>query len=178
MADLTPIKVKIGLQTAAGKSQHAYPAFETLACVQAAGCDWAIYMDQNGSGWLYDGTCGHSDHAADSPCGTWLGVALVPDEFATQAVAAFASQVEIINEAAFQAFYEGKVTSSQPSQNYNTEMLQAIAAKKALDITLSAEDNAALDPANDSPGITVNKTKTWAGLKAAKAYTIRTDLRS
>ena len=178
MADLTPIKVKIGLKTEKARKLHDFPAFESLACVQASGCDWSVYMDVKGSGWLYDQVCGHSDHADDSPCGTWLGVALVPDEFATEAVAAFPSQVEIINEAAFQAFYEGKVTSAQPTMNYNSEMLQAIAAKKALGLSLSPEDNAALDPASDTPGITQNKLKAWAGLKAAKAYTIRADLRS
>ena len=35
-----------------------------------------------------------------------------------------------------------------------------------------------LDPATDVQGIAPNRMKTWAGIKAAKAYTIRVDLRS
>ena len=54
---LVPLLVKITL----GPNGHAkYPAFNTLAVVQASGLDWSKYIDVHGSGWLYD-SVGHRE---------------------------------------------------------------------------------------------------------------------
>jgi hypothetical protein len=147
--------------------------------------DWSIFVDKFG-GWMYDKEAGHSDHDPvdvgddrfDSPNGTWLGMLLVPEDFANAAVKMFPTQCEIIDEAKAECFYEVRCAAHQPAVHEDVEVLQAMAAKKALG-QLDAEGEefvTAMDADHPSRGRRVNKMKTWAGMKEKRGVTIKASL--
>lgn len=103
MAEVVAIVVKIGL----GPKGATYPNFNSLPVVSETGLDWSHWIDRNGSGWLYD-CCGHGDESEDSPVGTRLGMLLVSERFAEEAVAAFPSLVSLLDESAADDFYAKK----------------------------------------------------------------------
>ena len=166
MRELAAIKVVIGLK-ASGRTagHHQYPDFGQLACVLASGMDWSRYVDVHGDGWHYDKVSGHRDDDADSPFGTWFGMLLVPVGFAEQALAQFPDTVTQLTEAQCKTFYESRVTVRQPALIESVGTLQALAAKRQLDLPETEEDRQALDPDHPSPGITRNQRKTWADFK-------------
>ena len=169
--DLVPIKVKIGLKS----NGHAlYPDFNTLPIVIASGLDWAIYIDRNYKpAWLYD-CCGHQEEEPGSPLGTQFGMILVPAAFAAEAVAAFPATVSQLSEAEATTFYDTKHAKEFDEEILDEVVLSAIKAKKEFvpPIPLTAQQNKALDPTDDTPGVRPNQDKTFVGFKSRRGITI------
>ena len=172
--ELVPIKVRIGLRTRNERLLHDHPDFNTLPIELRDGLDWSHYVDKFG-GWKYDNVAGHSDHDPDndSPNGTWLGLLLVPEDFARAAVEKFPEQCSFLTEAECEAFYQNRHTFDQPEVNDDTETLQAIAAKRAAGISEDDQDRNAMDPDHPSRGRRRNKTKTFAGYKKQRGITVK-----
>lgn len=155
MADLTPLKVKIGKNDL---GQARYPQFNNLPIVQAAGMDWSHYIDREGSGWLYDAE-GHDDDSVDSPRGQQWGIMLVPAEFVRQAVLAFPQQCEAITAADAETFYNRKVARDEPEEEVDEVVLQKIRDKQALGLELTADELQAIDPMDTARGVRPNRRK-------------------
>lgn len=170
MADLVPLKIKIGLK----ENGHAkYPAFNSIPSELRAGMDWAHYIDKQGTSWHYDKKCGHDDHDDDSPCGMQWGVFAVPAAFAQAALGMFGPTgtvepglVTEITEAEFATFYNERAHAHEDSEQIDVPILQAIKAKQDLGLALTPEQTKALDPADPQPGLRTNAAKTFAGFKA------------
>lgn len=169
--ELVPLKVTIGLKTEKKKRLHAYPPFNEIPEAMRDGMDWSHFVDQHG-GWHYDKVAGHDTEDAESPRGTWHGLLLVPEDFATEAVNRWPEQCSILNEAQSERFYEDRVTVNQPDIQEDAEVLQIIAAKRQAGIEESDDDRKALDPDNPRRGRTKNKTKKWADMLTHKGLRI------
>lgn len=172
--ELVPIKVRIGLKTKNERLLHDHPDFNTLPKELRDGLDWSHYVDKFG-GWKYDNIAGHSDDDPDndSPTGMWLGMLLVPEDFAQAAVNAFPGQCSFLTEVECERFYEDRHTADQPEIFDDTEILQAIAAKRAVGIPEDDQDRNAMDPDHPLSGRRRNKTKTFAGYKLQRGITIK-----
>lgn len=163
--DLVPIKVHIGLKN----NGHAkYPNFNGLASVKATGLDWSQYVDVHGSGWLYD-TCGHKEEETGSPLGCQLGMLLVPEAFANEASAEF-STVDILTETEAEDFYEDNHGKHFDEEDLDKDVLQAIKTKQDMSIPLTAQQNSALNPNSETPGVRKNYRKKWTDFKEKKAF--------
>lgn len=159
--DLAALKVRIGLNG----NMHQYPAFGSLPVVQASGLDWSAYIDTFGLGWQYDACCGHRVATPESPLGQQWGVLLVPLAFAIQAVGMFPADVIRLTEVELEAFYNAHCHSMEPDQFLDLDVLQGIAAKRALGIPAAPWEAQALDPNNPMRGIRTNRAKLWANYK-------------
>jgi len=169
MADLVPLRVKIGLR-ADGSAD--YPDFSQLPSVQASGMDWSRYIDRFGPGWIYDRVSGHKDDDPESPLGNQLGLLLVPKAFADEASATFPATCQKMSEAQCQAFYEQRYAVRLTDEVIDQDVLDVIREKKALSLPLTAEQQLALDPTSDVRGIRQNKMKKWQSFKATKKITV------
>ncbi len=172
--ELVPIKVRIGLRSNKGKLEHDHPEFNKLPEELRDGLDWSHYVDKFG-GWLYDRVSGHPTHDPDndSPQGIWLGMLLVPEEFANAAIDEFPDQVSQMSEPECVEFYENRCTVNRPEIQDDVEVLQAIAAKRAAGVDVDDDDVHALDPDHPARGRRRNKTKTFAGYKQKRNITIK-----
>ncbi len=176
MADLVPLKVKIGLK----ENGHAkYPSFNSIPDEARMNMDWSHYIDRYGTRWHYDKKCGHDDHEDGSPCGMQWGVFAVPAVFAAEALKLFGPAGEMesglvteLSEAEFETFYNERAHAHEPEEKIDTKIVQDLAAKKALGISLSQLEQDALDPAKPQPGILPNTNKTWAGFKGKRGLTV------
>ncbi|MCP3684639.1 MAG: hypothetical protein GY861_18385 [bacterium] len=168
--EYSAIKVKIGKKP---NGHHLYPSFNDLQCVKDSGMDWSKYVDVEGLGWHYDKVSGHAEETADSPRGQQWGVLIIPEAFADQAVAAFPDTVSEIDETALEDFYDNKAHAHEPDERISEKILTAIKMKQDLGLDLTPNQEAALDPDDDTPGITKNKNKKWADKKAGCGATIK-----
>lgn len=183
MAELTGIKVKIGLRPN-GHADH--PDFNQLPCVKASGMDSGKYVDSpqygDGLGWHYDKTCGHKEHSVDSPLGMQWGMLLMNQTFCEQACAAFPDTCSVMTEAECSAFYEEKCTSHMPDAKRDADSLNGrLAEISLLEKLISVEKDAgektkhetrlnaclsdckkSLDPESKVPGVVKTPGKTWA----------------
>lgn len=166
---LIPIKVRIGTSESGGAK---YPPFNNLLSVQSTGLDWSKYIDVHGSGWLYD-EIGHKEEDADSPRGQQWGMLLVPEDFATEAVAAFPDDVEVVDEVEAEDFYNNRVAARQPEELLDNEVLQGIKLKQDLGLQLTQDQQDALDPEKPARGIRKNERKTFAGFTAERGLTLK-----
>lgn len=176
--ELTPIKVKIGLN---GEGHAKYPNFNQLSPSVRQNMDWSKFIDAYGSGWLYD-SVGHKEVRSassefDSPMGEQWAVVLVPNDFATAAEAQFPDDVEVINEARCEDFYDNCHAADFPDEEINESVLTGIKLKQDLGQALTPTQQKALDPADPTPGIRTNPKKTWAGYKSMKGVTMPTALK-
>lgn len=162
---MIPIRIKI---TRGLNGHNAYPPFNQLPGPVRGMQDWSTFFDQSGIGMHYSSSgFGEGEDPTTQYCGT-----LVPVEFAEAAADAFPALVEILTEAEWQSFWEGDCYTNQPDQEYAVEILQALAAKQALGIPLTSEDQRRLDPADSMPGITTNTRKFWATEKARRRIAV------
>lgn len=168
--EIVPIRVKIGLKSSGPGA--LYPDFGTLASVIASGLDWSVYVDNNGSGWLYD-KCGHREEEPGSPFGIQFGVLLVPDVFATEAAAAFPSEVTIITEAQLENFYNTKHAKDFEDEEIKLPIVDRVRAKQALGQTLTQRQLRSIDPSDNTPGIRLNIRKRWVDFKSLTGFTIK-----
>ncbi len=177
--ELVPLKVKIlikGKEWSNYKQRgHAfYPDFNLLQCIIDAGLDWSYYVDQYGGGWHYDKQSGHKEEDGDnSPHGLQWGVLLVPEEFAEQAEALYPKQTEIISEAEFETFYNDRAHAHEASEKLDADILAGIKSKQDLGLDITAEQTAALNPEDPTPGIVKNKNKIFTDYKTVTGITIK-----
>ena len=108
-------------------------------------------IDQYGIGMHYDKCC---DFDVD---GFRYAVTALPEDKADAYIVASEGRVEAITEAEAEAWFLQHCP--EPTETISIQRLQEIKLKKDLGITLTQEDNDALDPLKDVPGITINKKK-------------------
>lgn len=167
--ELVAIKVKIGLKD----NGHAkYPQFNSLDASVRDNMDWCHFVDKFG-GWHYDQTSGHREDTADSPLGQQWGMLLVPASFADAAITAFPSEVSKMTEAEAESFYNAKAHINDPDELFDQDVLSGIKMKQELSLPLTANQQKALDPNDDTPGIRKNKDKTWSAFKDRKKITLK-----
>lgn len=177
MRNLVPIKVKIGLHTAnntdaggAHKAGHAkFPDFNSMQIVKESGLDWSIYVDIMGLQWHYDKCCGHKEEDGSSPHGMQWGMLIVPKEFSDQAIATFPDEISKLTEAELEDFYDNRAHAHEPDNKVNTKALEEfdvqIRSGKTLTVKDKARHDKAMDPNDDTPGVTKNKKKNWVDFK-------------
>lgn len=187
MPTLTAIKVKIGLRP---NGHHDHPNFGQLAVVQASGLDWAKYVDVNGLGWHYDSISGHQDDDPGSPFGTWLGMLVIPEQFAIEALAEFPTLVTRLTETQCEAFYDNKAHIREEEFRRDEPVLSGIDKDLRLTREILAEDRTnaraiarlaeiqaelkrALDPDHESPGVRRNLNRKWATKKTKASITYK-----
>ena len=169
--NLTALKVKIGL-TQDGRADN--PDFNQLPVVQAANIDWSIYVDRFGEGWQYDQVSGHRDDDLDSPWGQQWGMLLVPQQFVTEAVAAFPTLCASMTEAECQDFWDNRAHVRELTVLRDAEVLRAIADLGSIQLTgtvkseISTDTSEALDPNHIKSGLRKNHDRFWADHKVKR----------
>lgn len=169
--ELVPLKVRIGLKA---NRQHDYPPFNELDAALRDNMDWSYFIDKF-SGWHYDQVAGHSDDDPDndSPRDTWLGLLLVPENFALECVARWPSLCSLITENEAEALYNDRCHIRDPEIKEDATVLQAIQSKRALGIAEDQNDLDALDPDHPSSGRRRNNKKTWINFKQAEGIVVK-----
>jgi len=163
--------IKVKILSTRGKCD--YPDFNQLPIVSHSGMDWSQYIDANGGGWLYDKKCGHAEIDAESPAGIWLGLLLIPEQFALEAIAKFPDRITRLTEAETEAFYNNRHACKMPDEEIDKDILEKIKLKQELGLPLTAEQEKAKDPEDDTPGIRKNKKKKFVDFKAHRGITIK-----
>lgn len=166
MEKLQGLKIKIRR----GK-QNIYPNFGLLQVVMTSGMKWSQYVDKY-LGWHYDQTSDLRTESNGSPFGEWWGVVIMPVEFVNQAVSKFPDECIALSEIELADFYDNKAHIYDPDEKIILEVLEAIKAKDDLGLERTASQIKALDPNDTTPGITTNKMKTLALLKASRNINI------
>jgi len=170
--DLVPIKVKIGLRPN-GHADH--PDWTKLPMINDSKEVW-LNAPQ---GWIYDKSCGHKEHRADSPQGMQWGCLLCTKEFANEALAVFPTLVTKITEAEFEDFYNNYARAHLPENRVDINVMQGyqieldLKEKLGLNTTaLKAKIAKALDPEDKEAGIKKSKLRYWSDLKSNCGITI------
>jgi hypothetical protein len=169
--ELVPLKVKIGLKNGGG---HQFPNFNALDAGVRDNMDWSHFVDKFG-GWHYDKVAGHHDDDAvnDSPPGIWIGMLMVPEDFADAAIAAFPAVCHVCNEVDCADFYDNRAHKHEPAIKEDKEVLMAIQAKRALGIDEDQGDIDAMDPDHPAMGRRRNKLNTFDDFKTQKGITVK-----
>ena len=184
---LAALKVKIGTN-ADGSAK--YPSFNSLQSIIDSGLDWAKYIDSKGTGWHFDKCCGHREEDAESPLGMQWGLLLVPEQFATEAAAAFPSVCSRLTEQQCEAFFDHRVAAEEEDELEDEQALQRLERKLRLLKELDGTDESpadyaaslkkirrqikrALDPDNRTRGVKRNPRANWARFKATHAVTFK-----
>lgn len=170
---LVILKVKIGTNE---KGAAKYPDFNSIPSNIRGNMDWSSYIDSFGSGWIYD-SVGHKEEVIngdefDSPLGNQWGMILVPSAFASSAESLFPNEVKVIEEVVAKDFYDNRVAAKQPEHLVDIKALEAIKVREDLGEDVSLLKQKSLDPNDKTPGLSVNKNKTWEGFKENKNITI------
>lgn len=171
MRNLVPIKIKSGLHEfddgKGHKAGHAkYPNLNLIDSGIRKNLDWSIYLDKHGIGLHGDKTCGHKeDGGVESPHGQQWLCTCVPADFANAAADMFPTEVSIISEVDFEDFYDNKAHAHESSERVDTDIIDAIKAKKDLGLPVPEETDA-MNPDHPARGIRKNTNKTWTGFKA------------
>lgn len=177
MRNLVPIKVKILRSAVSRGMRNLYPKFNDIDKEIRKSLDWSSYFDSMGIGWHYsnDGF-GEGDEPE-----VQYGATCVPADFASEAVRLFPDTVTEMTEAEWETFYEDDFTQNQLAENVDTDTLQGILARVQLEEkgiipppsaeTLLARSEA-LDPESPKAGISKNRNKKWADVKARRHINI------
>ena len=183
--ELTAIQVRIGLRPEGGA---LYPDFNQLPVVQASRRDWTVYVDQEGLGWHYDHTSGHGqDDPPRSPRGIQLGMLVIPEQFAIEAIAQFPTQCSRLTEAQATTFHDDKSQIRMADEDLNAEILNSLRQERELlrdlaaagdDVTtqvteLQAKTRRALNPDDIEPGKIRNRNRRWATRKTFLNFTYK-----
>lgn len=177
MRDLVALKVKIGLKgkdwPVANERGHAlYPKFNQLQAVIDSGMDWSYYVDTYGEAWHYDKKCGHKQEEETSPRGMQWGMLIVPKEFADEAVEKFPEVCSIVDEAELEDFYDNRAHAHEPDERIDDVVLKGIEAKQKAGHSLTPNQEKALNPDNDIPGVRRNYNRYWKDYKAKQGIRI------
>ena len=173
-----PILVEIGLKSLPnGEVRHAFPDWQLLPLAKTG-----KVTDHQIVKWRYDNSCGHDDESPDSPRGTWLGMMIVTEQFADEAVAMFGDVVTVMAEAEAQAFWETKAHGHIPTNRTDVAAMQGLKAEHDLQVILANTEAVAevktriakaLDPDDPEPGLKKTPDKTWADAKKVRNFTIK-----
>lgn len=87
-------------------------------------------------------------------------------------LAAGLTDVAGMTEVELEDFWDNKSHANEPDQFEDEDALQAIAAKRQLGISESAQDVRALDPDDEHFGIRKNRRKSWARFKTFRDWEI------
>lgn len=169
--NLAAIRVEIGTRP---DGSADYPNFNSLPVVSASGKDWSKYVDQEGSGWLYDAV-GHRDEDSTSPAspvGIQFGVLLIPKAFADEAVAQFPTKCTRLSQADLDTFYNSRIARDEPDEEIDEEVLRKIKAKDDLGLPRTREDDEALHPTHQRRGVRPNHRKTLSRFITNRQITI------
>jgi len=166
--ELVAIKVRIGLDH---KGHHRYPAFNALPSGVREGLDWSRFVDKYG-GWIYDRKTGHKQADAESPAGYWFGVIIVPELFAAESADLWPDDITVLSQSELSDWYESRVSHDQPEIVDDVEILQAIAAKVQIGLTLDDDDQRALDPDDERRGRRRNTDKRFDGMMQKRGTVI------
>jgi hypothetical protein len=130
--------------------------------------------------WKYDKSSGHQEASAGSPIGQQLGMLLVTDAFAQEAVTTFPGIVSILTEAQAEIFWNNKAHLHVPQNHFDVNLLIGLDAELNLreklgqDTTqLKARIANALDVLHSEPGIKRNRMKRFADAKILLDITIK-----
>jgi hypothetical protein len=173
MRTLKGMKVKITLNK---NNQAIYPDFNNLQVIKDENVSFEIYIERNSQGgWIQDQTSDiKTDSGSESPHGVHYAMLLMPAAFIDQACAVFKDTCTALDEAAIEEFFNNKVQINAPVETIDNGILQGIKDKVALGGTKETYDDDALDKHSDTPGVRINKYKTWALYKVLKNITIET----
>ena len=158
--DLVPLCICITSDVTPKGRIMKYPNFNKIDPAIRKNSDWSVYIDNYGSGMHYDKVENMGD-GADCDC----ACTLVPKDFADAAAVMFPSLCKTMTESEWADFHDNRAHAHEPEEQYDAQVLQALAAKKALGIALTADDLQALDPDSSKPGIRRNKNKKWLDVK-------------
>jgi len=179
MEELVPLKIKIGRKTKDGQRINAYPDFNSLPGNLRGDMDWSYFIDQFGT-VKYDKKCGFGEadnldqtdpHNNTDPKCQYCAF-LVPIDFATAALAMFPNEIVEMDEDTWEKFYDERAHIHMSEELVNTDIVNAIAAKKNAGISLTQNDLDALDSTKDTPGIVKNKDRLWADHKTKRKVKI------
>jgi hypothetical protein len=166
--DLVALKFKSGIHSVNGNGTKAghqsYPDFNQVSLATRKGMDWCDYIDAFGIGMQYDKTCGHKNETVDSPYGEQLCVIAVLQDFATEALALFPSELTQLTPVEFEAFYNDKAHKHEQEEIVDQEILDAIAKKEALGLPVPEKADA-IDVTTESRGVRKNHNRYFADLK-------------
>jgi hypothetical protein len=175
-----PILVKIWLtRDPLGNVVHDFPDWRRLPLEANRG---ERHEDHQIVKWRYDKRYGHSDEATDSPVGTWLGMMVVTNTFANEAVAMFPARVSIMTDTQAKVFWEDRANYGRSVEQIDTEILRGLQAQRDLTLTLNPLANVsvldariakALDPNDSEPGVRKVEDRAWADAKTKLAFSIR-----
>jgi len=168
MINLVPLKIKI-LQNDDGSCK--YPELNNITAANRGNVDWTKYIDKFG-GWHYDKTSGHAEETVGSPLGEWHGLVFMPTEFAKEAVSLFPETCSELPEVEAEEFYNTKAHVKDPEENIDIDVVTGIKLKQDLGLTLTTDQTKAIDPNDDTVGITKNKRKVFADFKVVAAITV------
>ncbi len=173
MQDLVPIMVRIGLAVKGGKQVHDYPDFNSLPPEVRGNRDWSYFVDIYG-GWHYDKVTGHRENNPElnSPLGVWMGMLLVPEDFAVAAISAFGT-VSRMTEQEAAGFYDLRAHVHEPALKIDKDIIENIKVRRDLGLEDDEHSISAMDENHPSPGVRKNKTKTWEGFKAQRGFSIK-----
>lgn len=178
-----PIKVIIGLRP----NGHADHPDWTQLPLAVGGKDQiekeALVRDQQIVKWVYDKTSGHAEETPDSPVGQQLGMMIVTEEYANQAVATFPGLVTIMSEVEAEDFWDNKGFAHVPEESIDTVRLQGLKAQRDLMVdlqkdvlelgALDAKIAKALDPDDSEPGVNRMKDKRWTDAKVYRGFDVQ-----
>lgn len=161
--DLVPIKIKICAKMVNNQRQADWPKLNKISSDIRKEMGWSVFIDMHGIGLHYDKV---SNLGTGADCG-WA-CTCVPKDFAEAAVAVAGDKVQIIDEAAFEDFYDNRSHVNEPAIKIDSERL--VGLKAAIDLGIidktDPEYLKAVDPNCDCPGYCKNKHKTWQDCKA------------
>ena len=189
MAEAVAIRVIIGLRPN-GDADHPDWTILPLAGTGTQPEREAIIKTHQIRSWVYDKTSGHSSHSVDSPRGTQLGMMLVTDTLADEAVAMWPTLVTIMTETEAEAFWDDKGHGHLNDDRLDPDQLTGLQAECDLIEKMQAEFPGepawagrktaclakmrnALDADHPSPGIRKQKTKKWVDAKVDLDFTIK-----
>jgi hypothetical protein len=168
MRNLVALKFNAGLHTDSKnghKIGHAkYPDFNQVSLATRKGMDWCNYIDTHGIGMQYDKGCGHKEEG-DTRYGEQSCVVAVLQDFATEALALFPTELTQLTPVEFETFYNDKAHAHEPADNIDQDVMDAIKVKEDLAIAVPEKVNA-IDRNHPDRGIRKNDRKTWSDYKA------------
>ena len=163
MPTLKPIKVTLRRKPEGGIK---WPDWNSLAPSTFNNKKPSVFIDQEGMGW-------HYNKIANLGTGADFGEAVTAVPAAAAGAMATLPDCELVSdEATFEDFYDTKAHAHEPATLEDTDVLQAIAAKRQIGFKETASDRAALDPDNPRSGVRRNQTKTWQRFKTQRNITL------
>lgn len=175
---LIPIRLHVKYGPKNGTVQHLWPELNQVDAALRDNMDWCHFLDKFG-GWITDKLSGHGQVDAGNPDpDTWICCALLPEDFVNAAKALFPAEIEIIDEATIETFYNNRFAVKLPSVHINEDAMKVVAELRAQGVPDTDPRIApVIDSANAAPGLNDNPLKTWAGFKTKKGVDIKTSLR-